>query len=90
MDGTQKRKGSPDQSSSAKRSRNENDSSSHGGSFEKELAAFREDTVAYRNPTANWPRPPVPSLNPSTDKIVFQQLELDHYVGLYMIFLDLT
>ncbi|XP_074639008.1 DNA polymerase delta catalytic subunit-like [Acropora palmata] len=84
MDGTQKRKGSPDQSSSAKRSRNENDSSSDGGSFEKELAAFREDTVAYRNPTANWPRPPVPNLNPSTDKIVFQQLELDHYVGKHL------
>lgn len=90
MDGTQKRKGSPDQSSSAKRSRNENDSSSQGGSFEKELAAFREDTVAYRNPTASWPRPAVPNFNPSTDNIVFQQLELDHYIGMYMIFLYLT
>lgn len=90
MDGTQKRKGSPDESSSAKRSRNENNNSSQGGSFEKELEAFREDTVAYRNPTATWPRPPVPNFNPSTDNIVFQQLELDYYVGLYMILLNLT
>ena len=85
MDGTQKRKGSPDGSNSAKRARNDDGTSgSQGGGFEEELAAL--DAVADRNPSATWPRPPVPNLNPSTDNIVFQQLEVDNYLGLYIRF----
>ena len=83
MDGTQKRKGSPDGSNSAKRARNDDgNSGSKGGGFEEELAAF--DAVADKNPSTKWPRPPVPNLNPSTDNIVFQQLEVDNYLGLYI------
>ena len=29
---------------------------------------------------ALWQRPPLPPINPATDRIVFQQLELDHYL----------
>ena len=84
MDGTQKRKGSPDASSSAKRSRNDDgNSGSQGGGFEEELAAL--DFVNDKNPSAKWSRPAVPKLNPLTDDIVFQQLEVDNYIGLYTL-----
>lgn len=80
MDGTQKRKGSPDASSSAKRPRNDD---GKGGGFEEELAAL--DFVNDKNPSAKWSRPAVPKLNPLTDDIVFQQLEVDNYIGLYTL-----
>ena len=86
MDGTQKRKGSPDTSSSAKRSRNDDgNSGSQGGGFEEELAAL--DFLNDKNPSAKWSRPAVPKLNPLTDDIVFQQLEVDNYIGLYTLVL---
>ncbi|XP_029945640.1 DNA polymerase delta catalytic subunit [Salarias fasciatus] len=28
-----------------------------------------------------WPRPPAPKLDPSSDTLVFQQIDLDHYMG---------
>ncbi|RXG74084.1 DNA polymerase delta catalytic subunit [Armadillidium vulgare] len=28
-----------------------------------------------------WSRPPVPSLNPENEALIFQQIEIDHYVG---------
>lgn len=28
-----------------------------------------------------WRRPPAPALNPSTDTLVFQQIDLDYYLG---------
>ena len=87
MEGTQKRKGSPDGNISAKRSRSDNGNSSQGGGFEEELAALRDDVASDKNPSSKWPRPPVPNLNPSADNIVFQQLEVDNYVGLYMYFI---
>ena len=79
MEGTQKRKGSQDGSSSAKRARNDDGSSA---SFEEELASLGE--VSIRNPQSKWPRPAVPKINCSTDSIVFQQLEVDNYIGLYL------
>lgn len=83
MEGNQKRKGSPDASSSAKRSRNDDGiSASQGGGFEQELAGL--DAADDKNPSSKWARPPVRKLNPSTDNIVFQQLEVDNYIGLYM------
>ena len=78
MDATQKRKGSQDGSSSAKRSRNDDGTS---GSFEQELASLGE--ISIKNPQSKWPRPAVPKINASTDSIVFQQLEVDNYIGLY-------
>ena len=87
MDGTQKRKGSQDGSSSAKRSRHDDGTS---GGFEEELASLGE--VSIKNPQSKWPRPVVPKINASTDSIVFQQLEVDNYIGLYprLIFLTKT
>lgn len=76
MEGTQKRKGGQDGSSSAKRARNDDGTSA---SFEEELASLGE--VSIRNPQSKWPRPPVPKINCSTDSIVFQQLEVDNYIG---------
>ena len=29
----------------------------------------------------HWKRPKAPALNPNEDKLVFQQIDLDHYVG---------
>lgn len=78
MDGTQKRKGSQEGSSSAKRSRNDEGTSS---GFEEELASLGE--ISIKNPQSKWPRPAVPKINASTDSIVFQQLEVDNYLGLY-------
>lgn len=34
--------------------------------------------------TMKWARPPVPALDPKTDKVVFQQIDLDHYVGKHL------
>ena len=79
MDGTQKRKSSQDGSSSAKRARNDDGTSV---TFEEELASLGE--VSIRNPQSKWPRPTVPKINCSTDNIVFQQLEVDNYIGLYL------
>ena len=78
MEGTQKRKGGQDGSSCAKRARNDDGTSA---SFEEELASLGE--VSIRNPQSKWPRPSVPKINCSTDSLVFQQLEVDNYIGLY-------
>ncbi|XP_004365086.2 DNA polymerase delta1 catalytic subunit [Capsaspora owczarzaki ATCC 30864] len=87
-------------------------SSTGGGSFESELAAFDEEEFAenrvenienvYVDPTqlnsaalseavtigggggggsGAWLRRPVPSLSPATDALIFQQLEIDTYMG---------
>ncbi|KAI8481510.1 DNA polymerase delta catalytic subunit [Branchiostoma belcheri] len=46
---------------------------------------YRGDQYAGGPVTANtrkkWVRPPPPSLNPRTDTISFQQIDLDHYIG---------
>lgn len=28
-----------------------------------------------------WARPPLPSFNPQQQSLVFQQIEIDHYIG---------
>lgn len=47
-------------------------------------------SVQPRSPTGDlfstdlnprWRRPPAPALNPSTDTLVFQQIDLDYYLG---------
>jgi DNA polymerase delta subunit 1 len=32
-----------------------------------------------------WARPDLPPINPKTDAVVFQQLDVDHYVGHPMV-----
>ncbi|KAK7075072.1 DNA polymerase delta catalytic subunit [Halocaridina rubra] len=35
----------------------------------------------YQETDSTWGRPPLPSLDPQNDSLVFQQLEIDHYIG---------
>ena len=34
--------------------------------------------------SSKWTRPPPPDFDPTKDKIVFQQIDVDHYIGKYM------
>ena len=36
---------------------------------------------AYEATNVKWSRPDIPSINPSTDKLVFQQIDLDTYTN---------
>ncbi|XP_055900779.1 DNA polymerase delta catalytic subunit-like [Biomphalaria glabrata] len=40
-----------------------------------------EDGPEYQATSAKWARPPLPDIDSSKDKIVFQQIDLDYYVG---------
>ncbi|XP_031548890.1 DNA polymerase delta catalytic subunit-like [Actinia tenebrosa] len=86
MDNSQKRKVDFDEASSSKRSRNDDDFKGVQPSrFENELASLQDtDTTKDSNrgnPKAKWKRPPVPSIDPKQDSIVFQQLDVENYVG---------
>uniref|UniRef100_T1JE16 DNA polymerase n=1 Tax=Strigamia maritima TaxID=126957 RepID=T1JE16_STRMM len=35
----------------------------------------------YISTTEKWARPPVPRMDSSKDKLIFQQIEIDHYIG---------
>ncbi|KAK0053461.1 DNA polymerase delta catalytic subunit [Biomphalaria pfeifferi] len=39
------------------------------------------DGPEYQATSAKWARPPLPDIDSSEDKIVFQQIDLDYYVG---------
>ena len=45
--------------------------------FEQELAKFGP----AESRVSTWRRPALPSLDASKDALVFQQLDLDHYIG---------
>lgn len=86
MDSSQKRKVDFNETSSSKRSRNDDDFKGVQPSrFENELASLQDtDTTkasSRGNPKAKWKRPPVPTLRPEHDSIVFQQLDVENYVG---------
>ena len=62
--------------------------------FEDQLAGMEEDDMmesdfnipegdgpALESTYIKWTRPSPPVLDPKTDKICFQQVELDHYIG---------
>jgi DNA polymerase delta subunit 1 len=34
--------------------------------------------------SVKWARPDLPSINPKTDAVVFQQIDVDHYTGVPM------
>uniref|UniRef100_A0A2C9M9B8 DNA polymerase n=1 Tax=Biomphalaria glabrata TaxID=6526 RepID=A0A2C9M9B8_BIOGL len=78
----------------AKKSKNFNDD--FPSTFEDDLAlmdsleADRNDSEPmevtgdgpeYQATSAKWARPPLPDIDSSEDKIVFQQIDLDYYVG---------
>ena len=35
----------------------------------------------YKPTTCRWARPKLPDYKPEEDKLVFQQLDIDHYIG---------
>ncbi|CAH3107211.1 unnamed protein product [Pocillopora meandrina] len=76
MDNAHKRKGSEEVGSSAKRSRHDE---GNPRTFEEELALLGE--VVDKDPAHKWSRPAAPKLNPSSESLVFQQLEVDNYIG---------
>ena len=45
--------------------------------FEVELAKLGPN----ESRSSKWHRPPLPSLDASKDALVFQQLDLEHYIG---------
>ncbi|XP_034948742.1 DNA polymerase delta catalytic subunit [Chelonus insularis] len=64
------------------------------GSFEAELATMDidedfgdvtqiidEEGPEQQNTSAKWCRPPPPDFDPEKDKLVFQQIDVDHYIG---------
>ncbi|XP_057321007.1 DNA polymerase delta catalytic subunit isoform X2 [Microplitis mediator] len=42
---------------------------------------FDEECPEEENPSSKWTRPAAPELNPTTDSLTFQQIEVDHYIG---------
>ena len=80
--------------SQAKKPKNEDEDEDFPGTFEDHLACLDEDDmmdtdfsipegegVAMESTYAKWTRPAPPSLDPAKDSLVFQQVELDHYIG---------
>lgn len=54
--------------------------SSNGYSQEISIVPIRKGGLAHQS----WRRPAVPEFDPSKDTLTFQQLEVDHYVGMYV------
>ena len=48
--------------------------------FEEELASMEQLSNARRR-SSNWSRPQPPQISPAHDKLVFQQIDIDHYIG---------
>lgn len=78
---------------SSKKVKNEDSFSFPPSTFEEELAMFEsidyEEGGTSQLPSSQggsqqrhkWRRPPLPNLDPSSDAIIFQQIDIDHYVG---------
>lgn len=73
---------------------NDDEDDYQGGSFEEDLAMMDDmmdemaDTPKFEGEgpetqvtSIKWSRPNPPSIDPSKDALIFQQLDLDHYVG---------
>ena len=88
------KRSNPDSSQgpSSKKSKNE-DCSFPPSTFEEELALLGSSPpVDSHTPTASshqggtqqrakWARPPPPTIDPSTYPLIFQQIDIDHYIG---------
>lgn len=73
--GGEKRKPVDTLNSNNKRAKSEDDS--QGSSFERELMTLASTSCL----NTKWSRPSLPALDPKTDSVTFQQLDLDHYIG---------
>uniref|UniRef100_H3B666 DNA polymerase n=1 Tax=Latimeria chalumnae TaxID=7897 RepID=H3B666_LATCH len=49
------------------------------GSSPQDVDSIRKSVLGVKNP--RWLRPVLPNINPKTDVLCFQQVELEHYVG---------
>ncbi|KAG7196604.1 hypothetical protein KM043_013092 [Ampulex compressa] len=72
----------------------DDDDDDYPGSFEAELATMDDMEDAFPDTTQimgegpeqestslKWSRPAVPHLNPQEEPLIFQQIEIDHYIG---------
>ncbi|TPX31708.1 DNA-directed DNA polymerase [Synchytrium microbalum] len=50
-------------------------------SWEEQLEALHQQSTPGENYEAAWPRPALPKIDKDRDSIVFQQIEIDEYVG---------
>jgi DNA polymerase delta subunit 1 len=50
-------------------------------SEEMEVDVVIGDGPENENTSQRWARPALPIFNPKTDAVVFQQIDVDHYVG---------
>ncbi|KAJ3290887.1 DNA-directed DNA polymerase delta [Borealophlyctis nickersoniae] len=50
-------------------------------SFAEELERLSQQSAHVENFEDLWARPPLPNINPARDSIVFQQIDVDDYVG---------
>lgn len=68
---------------------NDDDDDEFGSAFEADLAAMELDeseAVIGEGPEnqqtcIKWSRPDPPKLNPQTDALIFQQIDIEHYIG---------
>ncbi|CAH1787413.1 unnamed protein product [Owenia fusiformis] len=84
-------KGGQGAAPAAKRARNNDWDDEDPSSFEAELAMWEDEAESQeqvigdgpemQTTTAKWARPPVPHLDVKKDAIIFQQLDLDTYIG---------
>ena len=57
------------------------DEDSFNCSFEDELALFESAEMEEALRKQRWRRPSVSPFDPSTDPLIFQQIDIDHYIG---------
>lgn len=55
---------------------------SPANNFEEDLAMYQafEEMDVPSSQEARWRRPPLPSIDPHTTPLIFQQLEIEHYL----------
>lgn len=52
---------------------------------ETDVVVHQGEGPDSRNTIQRWARPDLPAMNPKTDAVVFQQLDVDHYSGQPMV-----
>lgn len=70
----------------------DDDEEEYQSQFSNELAMMDTDELDFdvamgvgpedlRTSHVKWARPNLPPINPKTDAVVFQQIDIDHYIG---------
>ncbi|XP_013418997.1 DNA polymerase delta catalytic subunit [Lingula anatina] len=92
-----KRKNQPWKGGPPSKKNKQDDDGDDPSTFESELAMLEDmendmmqesesqeilgEGPEYMTTSVKWSRPPLPSIDPKKDTIIFQQLDLDHYTG---------